>query len=38
MARRNMSGRKHAKKFGRARRTTKAINQPKRVSRGGIQL
>lgn len=38
MARRNISFRKHAKRFQRTRRTMKAINQPRVVPRGGIRL
>lgn len=38
MARRHISGRKHGKKFGRAKRHTKAINNPSHVMRGGFRL
>jgi len=38
MARRNISSRRHGKKFARARRRTRAINTPSHVMRGGIRL
>lgn len=38
MARRKISGRRHGKKFGRARNRTRAINTPNHVMRGGIRL
>lgn len=39
MARRkNISARKHARKFAKARKTTKVINSPRVVMRGGIRL
>jgi len=38
MARRNISGRKHGKKFARARRKTKAVNSPQHIMRGGFRL
>lgn len=38
MARRNMSYRKHAKKFSRTRRHVKAINNPQHIMRGGFRL
>lgn len=38
MARRNMSARKHGRKFGRARNKTRRINTPSHVMRGGIRL
>jgi len=38
MKRRHMSGRKHGKRFNRARNRTRAINSPTFVMRGGIRL
>jgi len=38
MARRNISGKKHARKFQRARNKGRAINSPGTVMRGGIRL
>jgi len=38
MKRRNISGRKHARKFTKSRRSSKAINSPSFVMRGGIRL
>lgn len=38
MARRNISARKHGKKFARARSKTRIINSPRVVMRGGIRL
>lgn len=39
MARRTrMSARKHGRKFAKARKTTKVINSPRVVMRGGIRL
>lgn len=38
MKRRNMSPRKHARRFTKARRQTKAINSPAFIMRGGIRL
>lgn len=38
MRRRNISGRKHGKRFSKARRSRRAINEPSMVMRGGIRL
>lgn len=38
MRRQRLSGRKHGRKFQRARNRTKAINSPAFVMRGGIRL
>jgi len=38
MARRNMSARKHGKKFQKGRNKSRAINSPGTVMRGGIRL
>lgn len=38
MARRNISYRKHKKRFNRAQRNKRAINTPLVVPRGGIRL
>lgn len=38
MARRHISGRKHARTFNRNRRRTRAINSPTHVMRGGFRL
>lgn len=38
MARKRISGRSYAKKFGRARRKSRAINSPNHILRGGIRL
>lgn len=38
MKRRHISGRRHGKKFQRARNRTRAINSPAFVMRGGIRL
>lgn len=36
--RRNISGKKHARKFNKARRRTKAINNPRGMARGGFRF
>lgn len=38
MRRKPMSGRHHARKFNRARRKTRAINNPRQIMRGGFRL
>jgi len=38
MRRRKLSGRKHGRRFQRARNKTRAINSPAFVMRGGIRL
>lgn len=38
MARRNMSGRKHGRKFAKARNKYRAVNSPGTVMRGGFRL
>lgn len=38
MARKRMNARTHGKKFGKARKRTRAINSPTFVMRGGIRL
>jgi len=38
MARRNLSGKRHSRKFGRARRRSKKINNPTHIMRGGFRL
>lgn len=34
----NMSGKKHARKFTKARKRTRAINSPQKIMRGGFRL
>jgi len=36
--RRNISGKKHARKFNKVRRRTKAINNPGHIARGGFRF
>lgn len=38
MARRNISGKKHARKFSKARRKSRSINSPQVIMRGGFRL
>lgn len=38
MRRRNISGKKHGRKFNNARKRTRKINSPAFVMRGGIRL
>lgn len=38
MARRNISARKHGRKFNKAKRRSRAINTPSHVMRGGFRL
>ncbi|QXP08146.1 MAG: hypothetical protein [Arizlama microvirus] len=36
--RRNISGKKHARKFNKAHRRTKAVNRPGSMARGGFRF
>jgi len=36
--RRNISGKRHSRKFNKARRKTRAINSPQHIMRGGFRL
>lgn len=38
MKRRSMSGKKHGRRFNKARNRTRSINSPNHVMRGGIRL